>query len=456
MAAFLQPLTFLPFLPSPNSDFNFTRSNATRSRRLKKAKVVVMEANSSNEITDAKSTKLITFLGKGGSGKTTAAVFAAQHYAKEGLKTCLVTHSLDLTTEYLLNCKIGTTPVICNDNLSAVRLETTKMLLDPLKRLKKADAHVNVTQGALAGIVGEELGVLPGMDSIFSALSLENFVGTFGIKSLRTDLKDKFDIVIYDGISTGDTLRMISAAPSARLYVKYLRSIAEKTDFGRLIGPSVVRLVDEAINLSGSSSNFNGKMSSEIWDALERILERGASTFADSQKFGCYIVTDTSNPLSVNTALRYWGCTIQAGANISGVLGIASKPSSVESLESVRESFFPLPLAFFPDLSKNSSLDWDMILSDTENENARDLLHLPSVKPSNITPPVKFDPSKRSITLFMPGFDKSEIKLYQYRGGSELLVEAGDQRRVIVLPRQIQGKVGAAKFTDRNLVLTMQ
>ena len=78
MAAFLQPLTFLPFLPSPNSDFNFTRSNPTRSRRLRKANVLIMEANSSSEITDAKSTKLITFLGKGGSGKTTAAVFAAQ------------------------------------------------------------------------------------------------------------------------------------------------------------------------------------------------------------------------------------------------------------------------------------------------------------------------------------------------------------------------------------------
>src|SRR5688572_4855040 len=55
--------------------------------------------------------------------------FFNQHYAKEGLKTCLVTHSLDLTTEYLLNCKIGTTPVICNDNLSAVRLETTKVCI---------------------------------------------------------------------------------------------------------------------------------------------------------------------------------------------------------------------------------------------------------------------------------------------------------------------------------------
>ena len=58
--------------------------------------------------------------------------------------------------------------------------------------------------------------MLPGMDSIFSALSLENFVGTFGIKSLSTDFKNKFDVVVYDGISTPDTLRMISAARSAR------------------------------------------------------------------------------------------------------------------------------------------------------------------------------------------------------------------------------------------------
>ena len=43
----------------------------------------------------------------------------------------------------------------------------------------------------------------------------------------------------------------------------------------------------------------------------------------------------------------------------------------------------------------------------------------------------------------------------QYRGGSELLVEAGDQRRVIPLPTEIQGKVGGAKFADRSLVITL-
>ncbi|KAI8012178.1 Uncharacterized protein LOK49_LG06G02827 [Camellia lanceoleosa] len=47
------------------------------------------------------------------------------------------------------------------------------MLLEPLNRLKQADAHLNMTQGL---VVGEKLGVLPGMDSIFSALALQRLI----------------------------------------------------------------------------------------------------------------------------------------------------------------------------------------------------------------------------------------------------------------------------------------
>lgn len=46
--------------------------------------------------------------------------------------------------------------------------------------------------------------------------------------------------------------------------------------------------------------------------------------------------------------------------------------------------------------------------------------------------------------------------ILQYRGGSELLIEAGDQRRVICLPPDIQGKVAGAKFIDRSLTVTMR
>lgn len=367
-----------------------------------------------------------------------------------------MTHSQDLVAEYLLNRKIGADPTMCIDNLSAVRLETTKMLLAPLKQLKDADARVNLTQGVLEGIVGEELGVLPGMDSIFSALALEKFVGFSGIKAQRDLLKEKFDVVVYDGISTEETLRMMNSPSSVRLYVQYLRNLAEKTDFGRVAGPSILRLVDETTGLSGSSSNFNGKFSSEIWDSLQRILERGASAFSDPQKFGCYIVADPCNPFSVNTALRYWGCAIQSGANISGAFGITSHQSPTEIIERAKKSFSPLPFALIPNLPTYSSVDLDMILLEPQSKDARNLLYLPTEKAKKLASSVKFDHVKKCVTLFMPGFDKSEIKLYQYRGGSELLVEAGDQRRVIVLPREIQGKVGGAKFTDRTLVITMR
>ena len=57
------------------------------------------------------------------------------------------------------------------------------------------------------------------------------------------------------------------------LYLKYLRNMVERTNIGRLVGPSLLRLVDEAMSLSTRGSNRNGKMSSEIWDILERALE---------------------------------------------------------------------------------------------------------------------------------------------------------------------------------------
>ena len=49
--------------------------------------------------------------------------------------------------------------------------------------------------------------------------------------------------------------------------------MAERTDIGRLVGPSLLRLVDEAMSLSIRGSNLNGKMSSEIWDILEHAFE---------------------------------------------------------------------------------------------------------------------------------------------------------------------------------------
>ncbi|KAM7276386.1 hypothetical protein ACFE04_018252 [Oxalis oulophora] len=243
--------------------------------------------------------------------------------------------------------------------------------------------------------------------------------------------------------------------------------MAEKTDIGRLAGPSLTRLVDEAVGISKhSSSPLNGSTSSEIWDIMEQLLEagilneslyymqQGSSAFKDPRKFGCFLVMDPKSKVSVNSALHYWGCTIQAGAQVSGALAISSP--NLELAENVRKNFIPLPFASTPDLSEGSSVNWKAVIQDSACKDSRDILSMSALVQDSSLSPVKFDATKRTVTLLMPGFDKSEIKLYQYRGGSELLVEAGDQRRVISLPSGIQGKVGGAKFVDRSLIITMR
>ncbi|KAK1280555.1 hypothetical protein QJS04_geneDACA002906 [Acorus gramineus] len=350
-----------------------------------------------------KPAKLVTFLGKGGSGKTTAAAIAAHYYAKSGLKTCLVVHSQDPTVECLMGCKFGSSPTQCSVNLSVVRLETTKLILEPLERIKRADSRLNLTQGILEGVVGEELGVLPGMDSIFSALAIEKWVRFLG--SERSDSQREFDIIVYDGISTEETLRVLGAASRARWYLRYIREMADKTDIGRLTAPLILKLGYESIRLNGASGD--GKSSMEIWDDVERLLEKVSAAFTEPSRFNCYILMDPNNKLSVRSALRYWGCAIQAGTQVSGAFGFAPQSSFVSA--EVTEKLSPLAFALVPYLSSYSSVDWDATIGSLAND-AEEILN---AKSKNFQPSVRFDPSKKSVTLLMPGFDKSEIKLYQ-------------------------------------------
>lgn len=138
------------------------------------------------------------------------------------------------------------------------------------------------------------------------------------------------------------------------------------------------------------------------------MMQRGSSIIAEPDKFGCYVVVDPKSSASLASALRYWGCVIQAGAQVSGALAFGDAAGLREKVD---KSFSPLPYTFIPHLSVDTRLEWNHIMQDACSEDARKLLAVTSH--GTRIHPVKFDPANKTVTLLMPGFDKSEIKLYQ-------------------------------------------
>ncbi|XP_002967033.2 uncharacterized protein At1g26090, chloroplastic [Selaginella moellendorffii] len=397
---------------------------------------------------EEKNPKLVTFIGKGGTGKTTCSVLAAQFYASIGLRTCLVIQSQDVTADFLLGHQLKHQPtkILENGSLTALRLETTKILAQPLEQVKKADGRISFSQGALqTEVAGEELSVLPGMDSIMALFVLDQLCGfarRFFPKRSKV-FKPEYDVVVYDGPNSDETLRMFGCAERLRWYMNRFRSIAEKTDIGRVVLPSILRLAEASL-LEDLSTE---RSTSELWELANTVLHGVEQNFANPNTFSSYIVTDPRSKLTEKTALRYWGCAVQAGVHVAGVVHHQNSRA-----QTWKEGFSSLPVASIPELTFGESPpSWEQILSSLDKQTCEVLRGDGS---SVSTPPVSLDHSSGTVTCFLPGFDKADVKLSQLKR-SELLLDAGDQKRVIKLPPQMHGKVKGAKFQDKSLIIQM-
>jgi HSP20 family molecular chaperone IbpA len=109
-------------------------------------------------------------------------------------------------------------------------------------------------------------------------------------------------------------------------------------------------------------------------------------------------------------------------------------------VEAVRSEFYPLPVNHIP--SKVGG-DWQPLMN-----------ALPDFRQASQAPrPIAINIPERKVSLFLPGFDKKQVKLTQY--GPEVTIEAGDQRRNIFLPPELSGRqVTGAKFQDGYLIIS--
>ncbi|MGK7941189.1 MAG: ArsA family ATPase [Crocosphaera sp.] len=358
---------------------------------------------------------ILTFLGKGGTGRSTVAIATAKKLAASGSRVLFLSQDASPVLSELLGTTLETTPTKIEPNLKGMALQSSQLLSQGWEDVKELEAKY-LRSPTLKNVYGQELGVLPGMD------------GALALNTLREyEASGRYDVIVYDGDSALHTLRMFSIPEIMSWYVRRFREVLTESDVGKALAPFIQPITSAILNVSWSVDDLNNAPGNDI-------LQSGKAALADGNRVAAYLVT-TEEKRAIAAAKYYWGGAQQVGLTVRGVIINQGQGTPLA------KEFDPLTVSSLPKIDEG---DWKPLME-----------ALPAFLGDSQAPkPVTIDLANRQVKVFLPGFEKKQVKLTQY--GPELTIEAGDQRRNIELPPPLAGQsVKGAKFQNHYLIVSL-
>ena len=363
---------------------------------------------------------ILTFLGKGGIGTTTIAIAAAKKYASEGKKVLLITQDSTPSFALQMGMKIESGIQEIAPNLSVIQLQSTKLLENSWEELKKQESKY-LRSPILNNIFAEELALIPGMDD---ALAL-NYLR-------EQDQKGNYDVIVYDGKSSLNVVRMFGIPDTLSWYIRRVRNLLENSDIVKALSPFVQPVTSAILNVSWTPDDFASQPTNEA----NEMLEDGKKAISDPNRVAAFLVTN-SQPDAIASAKYWWGSAQQVGLSVGGIL-----VNQDEVTAEIESQFKPLNVNTVPSLKNDNWQELSQSLPNFQTEASRSPY------------PLIIDTVKREVKVFLPGFKKKEVKLTQ--SGPEITISAGEQRRNIFLPKPLKGQsVKGAKFQEAYLVISL-
>ncbi len=362
--------------------------------------------------------KIITFLGKGSTGYTTLAIATAKWFAQQGKRVLLVTHTPNHSAEILLETPLTACSQEIAPNLQVVQLQATVLLSQVWNELKQITASY-VPASFSEEVYPGELMILPGLDSALAFNALRQYYAS-----------GDYEVIIYDGRGDLETLRVLAIPDAFDWYFRRFRQVFEALDLGK----AAITLFGGPLASAILSANVDSKKLRQGLDTIHDWIEQGTAVVSDAKRLTAYLVT-TDEQTAIAEARWLWGSAQQVNLTVSGVFLYQGTDELA-----VRQAFAPLDVNSIPGLINR---DWDPVLQ-----------ALPDFNASLSTPqPLRVDVAQRQIVLFLPGFTKEQVKVTQY--GSQVTIEAGDQRRNVLLPPEFKGElIKAGKFEEQYLTIS--
>jgi len=379
--------------------------------------------------------RVILYTGKGGVGKTSVAAATALRAAGLGYRTLVMSTDAAHSLGDSFDMPMGGEPVPIVDNLWGQELDVFREIDRNWGTLQDWLKVLMAWRG-LDEVVAEEMAVLPGMEELAGLLHLINYHD-----------EGKYDVIMVDCAPTGETLRLLSFPDVARWWMHRIFPIERVA--ARIARPVLRRVTDLPLpddevfsavkELFAKLEDMRDILTDPATSSVRLVLNPEKMVIKEAQRTFTYL-----NLYGYATDLVV--CNRVIPEAVSDSYFQAWKETQERYYRQVEEAFAPLPIFKAP-LMEQEVMGLAML--ERFGEAVYGTLDPTAVLYQGQIQQIRQEDSQYVLTLTVPFATREEISMSQV--GDELVVQVGNFKRNIILPRALAGMEsrGAKLDADR-------
>jgi len=383
--------------------------------------------------------RVVLVTGKGGVGKTTVSAATAVRAADLGHRTLVMSTDPAHSLADAFELDFGDEPTQVTPLLAAQQINSQQRIEESWGEVRDALTDLFDWSG-LKGIEAEELTVFPGMDEIFSLVTVRDHVRS-----------GDYDAVIVDCAPTAETLRLLSLPEVLSWYMEKMFPIGRRV--AKVVRPMLTKVTSMPV------------ADDKVFEAIQRFYDRLdgiREILADPETTSARLVMNPEKMVIAEarrtyTYLGLFGYAVDA-AIVNRVLpesvsdGYFAKWREIqkEYLADVEEGFADVDIRYLPYFDEEMiGIDRLRILGETLFSDDDPLARLSEGRPFR----VEEVGEDVVLVLGVPHAEKPDVDVVRH--GNEMVVTVGPYRRAIVLPDSLARRhVRRAQLTAGELRIT--
>jgi arsenite/tail-anchored protein-transporting ATPase len=389
----------------------------------------------------------IIFTGKGGVGKTSIAAATAIRAADMGYKTLIMSTDPAHSLGDSLDVKLGPSPIKVAENLWGQEVSVFGDLNLNWDVVREHFAHIMEARG-IEGVYAEEMGVLPGMEELFSLSYIK-----------RYNEQNEYDLLVVDCAPTGETLRLLSLPETFGWFIKMIRNVE------KFMVKPVIRPLAKKVN---KINDFVAPV--EVFEKVDNLFsstEGIIDLLADGSKTTMRLVMNPEKmvikeSMRALTYLNLYGITVDR-ITINRVMPDQSPDPYFQKwraiqqkyIEQIEEAFAPIPIAEVP-LFDDEVVGLAMLrrVGERVYEDKNPLDVFFTENPIDIK---KVSDGHYKVRVRLPFMENMGLEPKILKLGDDLTIRIGDYQKIVVLPIFLAGMNSTgASYEDKWLSIDFE